>query len=951
MTTETAIDNDHSLEILYRNLEEYGLFNPVLAIEIAEVECDDYVFCYTHLGELNLRKDSKKEKKSVYYHSVDGARIEANQWYRSIEPKLNETRRLILFGIGIGYYYDTIKNWLQKNPDNMLIVIEDDLAVLRRFFETEKATKVLSDPQVIICYFDSSASDIVKEFNKRINYILQSYISGVAFLSSLALYSKWKENLCVLIRDQIFSAASWFIVMMNEARDPDQTVFKNYYSNVIRQYVSYSAYKIKDRFKGVPALICGAGPSIIKDIEVIRKLQDKAIIIASGTGMNVLNHYGINPHFGTGVDPTRSQGTRIRTNFAYETPIFYKTRFHADSFKLVHAPKIFYQKFSGYSIAEWFESRAGVKGEIKEEEGISSTNFSMEIAKHLGCDPIILVGVDLAYTDASRYPRIISEHPADPPHSKQEIVRQSDTPIIGHTCSGELIHSKLEWFQEALCFIKFMKNNPDRTYLNATVEGLGIRDFKYMPLKNIEKEYFKKTWDLHSWIHTEIQNSFGDFSKQASEDAFDEWKGSLERCSKIFKDFTSELKTLWGECQEGKRLPSAPYNGRISLLEADLSDEPVAKYLLAENMTTVDVLSTPAKIFYRCHGHRLTDVQKDIKKLEIDINYITFFNHVINVHERLIKDVLDEYHAEEKALSLEETKKWRKENQYSEDVYEFKDGILRIEDKELGIDFKDTFNPQTVPKEAKVPLKEGETLSDVFITCHGELAGEYMKYYEDGTLLADYYYHNGQLHGPVKYYHPSGQLMSLSWYVDGLKQGKIYRYYPSGSLFGILRYKDGLEHGLHEYFYEDGSYKSEIHYEHGRLDGEVTLYYVNGRKKRFLNFKEGKLDGIEYFWGPDGFPIWEAFYRQGKPYGKARAWHANHALLREYTYFEDQKHYNYQEWDKEGNLRYEETNIAEDMRETEVKKRRDINEAIQKFQWDIERIERMTKHEKKQLFY
>ena len=45
------------------------------------------------------------------------------------------------------------------------------------------------------------------------------------------------------------------------------------------------------------------------------------------------------------------------------------------------------------------------------EEGHNVVNFSLSIAKALGCNPIILAGVDLALTDEKAYPPGILPYP------------------------------------------------------------------------------------------------------------------------------------------------------------------------------------------------------------------------------------------------------------------------------------------------------------------------------------------------------------------------------------------------------------------------------------------------------------------------------------------------------------------------------------------------------------
>lgn len=934
--------------VFERNIERYALYDPVVTLALENTDCQGYEECYTHLGELNL---SRTVDKSVfYYHEMDGARAESKMWFKNLPAK--EFNCIILYGIGLGYYYDPIKSWLRTNPDNMFIVIEDELPVMKKFFETQRASEFLDDPQVLLHYFDSTGPTPMRSFFDRFREILTGFGREGVFLTSSSLYYRIKEMICIGMRNEIFSFTTWLSVIMNEIIVDRQTVFENFYSNTLRQYGAYDVHQLKDCFKNVPAVICGAGPSIVKDIDTIRSIQNDAIIIASGTGMNVLNHYGILPHFGTGLDPTRSQGTRIRTNFAYEVPVFYSTRFHGDSFRLIQAYKLFVKRYGGYLISQWVDQELGLEGDSFFGSGVSSTNFAMDFACLLGCNPIILSGFDLAYTDASRYPAIISEHPIDPKSSKVEITSKSENPILGGNSKGERVLTKIDWIEEASVVQAFIKAHPETKVINTSLEGLSFRYIEYADFKDLKKSYFNRSWDLKNWIHAEIQNVVLPIHKEKYLETIVRWKESLHRCRVIYQEIKSILEGLWTQCQEGYKLPTAPYSGRIALLESDLWEEPAYKYLVLDVFVAFDNMSIPSKIFFKRFQTELTDIERDLKKLEMGLNYTAFFEDLLGFQEALLTRVIEEYVEEEKALSRRaEDAPVPQQIHFDTDVYAMENGRIIIKDSSLDLNIDIAFSPQLLPKGAKKPFKEGEVVSDLFLTSNGKLEGEYQKYYDEDRLFAEMYYHKEKLHGPVTFYHKNGAVLAKSWFVYGVQQGKNWQYYPSGQLSSLQGYKDGLAEGEQTYFYEDGTLKSHLHFSKGLYHGQVLLYYSNGQIKRELHFKEGKLHGLERHWAPSGILLWEVHYEEGKPVGEAKLWHSNGQLARSYVYFEDHKRYNLKEWGNDGQLIYEEDNITEDLQETQRKKMVDLMNAIVDFNKDLDKLQKMTKYEKRQLFY
>ena len=79
--------------------------------------------------------------------------------------------------------------------------------------------------------------------------------------------------------------------------------FESFYRNIFHLPESYSCNGLAGQFANVPAIICGDRPSLHKNIELLKTLTDRALIFAGNFLLNILNEYGIIPHFGAGVDP------------------------------------------------------------------------------------------------------------------------------------------------------------------------------------------------------------------------------------------------------------------------------------------------------------------------------------------------------------------------------------------------------------------------------------------------------------------------------------------------------------------------------------------------------------------------------------------------------------------------------------------------------------------------
>ena len=150
-----------------------------------------------------------------------------------------------------------------------------------------------------------------------------------------------------------------------------------------------------------------------------------------------MNAADIEPHFAAGIDPNSPQYLRLLHNTSFETPYFYRGRMHHPAFRLIHGPRLYINGGGGYDTPEWFEEHLGIASEVV-DEGHNVVNFCTSLAYELGCNPIIFVGLDLAYTGMQAYaPGVV----ADAEMSEEKIKQNAgpDSEAVSRTaCSDSL---------------------------------------------------------------------------------------------------------------------------------------------------------------------------------------------------------------------------------------------------------------------------------------------------------------------------------------------------------------------------------------------------------------------------------------------------------------------------------------------------------------------------------
>ncbi|HSX10179.1 MAG TPA: 6-hydroxymethylpterin diphosphokinase MptE-like protein [Chlamydiales bacterium] len=284
-------------------------------------------------------------------------------------------------------------------------------------------------------------------------------------------------------------------LILSEAADWGVAVLKNGRANASP---SRRGMALKGAFAGVPAIVVGAGPSLAKNGHLLRAFEDRALILAGGSALNAID---VEPHFAAAVDPAAPYRQFKMQPFS-ETPFCYQSRMSAENFSLVHGPKILFPDSSSAAL-NW------IYGEEAFESGWTVGNFLTKVALHMGCDPVVLVGMDFCYTDDRKYAEVETAH-------AEGLVRWGD------------VWTQRDWLMAAR-WTEAQKG----PLINAT-EG-GILSLPKSRLETVLEQCVKK-WDLRQKVHETIQKL-----PLVSSGRWAEWDASLHRCKKKIYQVEEEV--------------------------------------------------------------------------------------------------------------------------------------------------------------------------------------------------------------------------------------------------------------------------------------------------------------------------------------------------------------------------------------------------------------------------
>ncbi len=617
--------------IFDKNVEQWALLSPKAAVMLPYVNCDDLLFFETTSGDLSLK--GKIKEKKVDFHDTKNPKEEAKKIFSNL--KIDGVQILYYYGVGLGYLYDAAKPWLKKSEGNHLIFLEDDLAVLHRLLETPQGTKILNDPQVQLYFIKD-----VKDEDKVLEHLVWSFVTNTIAVEALPVYAKEKKERFDELKHKLQFDTTTKNTAVQEFLGLGDYFFQNFYRNLLHLDKSYYGNYLFGRFAKIPAIICGAGPSLAKQYEKLRGLEDKALIFAGGSSLNALSSQDILPHFGAGVDPFSPQLERLKTNRAFEVPFFYRNRMYHDAFKMVHGPRLFLTGAGGYETPFWFEKKLGLES-YDLDEGFNVVNLSVEIAYALGCDPIIFVGMDLAYTDMKSYATGViadanvtkKELEGDPGVGNQAIVR----PDI----NGRPINTMWKWVAEAQWISDFAKKHPEVSLINATEGGIGFPEVSNKSLDAVIIKHLKTPRDLRSRLHGEIQNStMKKVTRAKIVKYMKEMEQSLKRAKDHLQILIDESNRLRENIKKTGVVPQELMTGRIALAESDLAEEPGYNYTLDFFNSIYGQLMTQRLKMLRISRGKTSETDLADRKLVLQAEKCMFLQSVAQKNIDYIEDAL-----------------------------------------------------------------------------------------------------------------------------------------------------------------------------------------------------------------------------------------------------------------------------------------------------------------------
>lgn len=342
-------------------------------------------------NEIELSETLLKEPNFTYngipIHDINGAEKEAQNIFNKAEDSLNHVH--IIYGIGIGYLFQEFA----EKALGKVILYEPSIEMLRVTLEIVDFLPVLVKKNVFVV---STFEDIKK------------IIAGVHSIGT-----KSKINFLNFHRENFGKDISKFAQEINtyisivdfnrkfEAVNNDSFVWSTI-NNLSKRIKSKPLSILKDAYKNVPSVIVSAGPSLYENIQKLKDIKDKVVIFSVGTAFKELIINDIIPDFLVVIE--RFDTSKQFTEYADILPNVNLICEPFTAGNVLNLPfKNIFINFSNELVSnQWLAELFDEKFDEYETRGTVSY-CGLNSAKILGCNPLILLGQDLAYKNGDCY--------------------------------------------------------------------------------------------------------------------------------------------------------------------------------------------------------------------------------------------------------------------------------------------------------------------------------------------------------------------------------------------------------------------------------------------------------------------------------------------------------------------------------------------------------------------
>lgn len=367
--------------ILEKNLAQISRYNEKLTEKIRKHEVTgDLEFYEAISGDFIMSYNGH------LLHDNTDPQEEAYEIFRKL-PSNNKSTLQVLFGIGLGYLFKR----LSLSCKGKIVLFEPNLDILKTTLSNVDFSEDFAKDNIILV---QDINDIQKSVEK---FFFGETEVNLSFLSS---YSRiFPEIIPDLVNELGFIKGLYqsnYDNLFDYCYGWTLTGIQNIPSVMEHQELE----SLRNKFHNKPAVIISAGPSLTNNIGILKDYQDKAVTFCVGPALRTALNHDIKPDFLTVVEAQDCSFQVAGLDVSDLNLILQPMTFR--SFHSLPVKRHFNYYPSNEFTTKWLAQHIDVSLEDYLNKGTVSL-CAVFSAMIMGCNPIIIMGQDLAYTNGKCY--------------------------------------------------------------------------------------------------------------------------------------------------------------------------------------------------------------------------------------------------------------------------------------------------------------------------------------------------------------------------------------------------------------------------------------------------------------------------------------------------------------------------------------------------------------------
>ncbi|EHD5860021.1 motility associated factor glycosyltransferase family protein [Campylobacter coli] len=373
-------------ELFNKNIE--ALSNILLKESLKEIKSSKFELI---LGKDNLDINLKdtSDNTFLYENVID----ELNSMLNTYNDKYLLYPVLYFYGFGNGILFKAL---LQNKNHQHIVVFEKDIEIIWIMFHILDFSHELQNSRLMILQTSSLDIEFFSNFCSSKPFFQFSRIYFLELMSHY--YERFHEDILGLNKKLAENFKNSIVSYGNDPLDALQGIEQFVYN--LPQMITHPSYKeLLSKRKGISdtAIIVSTGPSLTKQLPLLKKYANKATIFCADSSYPILAKHGIKPDYVCMLERTEITAEFFNHDFGeFDKDIVFVCA------GVVHPKTIEYLKNKTFIITQKilaFPYYINLKNFCYAAVGFSVAHMACYLSLHLNHKNIIFIGQDLAYAE------------------------------------------------------------------------------------------------------------------------------------------------------------------------------------------------------------------------------------------------------------------------------------------------------------------------------------------------------------------------------------------------------------------------------------------------------------------------------------------------------------------------------------------------------------------------